>query len=385
MDLGAVVFAGSDGRLMIRNEKTTGLDELRQTSGERRLLGRPAGTVPMGSVQRVVAATGNARATDLCRAVGLEPEALDDGAARVPMHKLVGIYEAAARLTGDPSFGLRVGSLVDLRSFGACGYIALNSASVGQALSRIARYFPLWTDGAGFRLETEGATARLSWEYLEGDLGETRQDCEMSLLAAARVGISPRCDWRPLEVHLRHSPPRRDSGDHQRFFRAPVHFHMPTNALILDRKALDAAIPGADHRLAELLSGLADQQLAERPESVAHRAGAALRAAMSDGRPSLPLLARRMGLGARSLQRRLAEEGASFRALLGAARREMAEAYLRDPRVPTAQIADRLGFADATEFQRAFRTWTGLTPGRYRRAASGERGQGSIPATVPRS
>jgi AraC-like DNA-binding protein len=369
---------------MRRNGKTSDLDEFRQISGERRPTGRPHGTVPMRSVQRVVAAAGRARSTDLCRAVGLEPEALDDPAARVSMHQLVGIYEAAARLTGDPSFGLRVGSLVDLRSFGACGYIALNSASVGQALSRLARYFPLWTDGAGFRLETDGATARLSWEYLEGDIGETRQDCEMSLLAAARVGIS-RTYWRPLEVHLRHNPPRRGSADHQRFFGAPVHFRMPTNALILDREALDATIPGADHRLADLLAGFADQQLAERCEGVAHRARAALRAALSDGRPSLSLLARRVGLGTRSLQRRLAEEGVSFRELLTALRREMAEAYLRDPRVPTAQIAYRLGFADATEFQRAFRTWTGLTPGRYRRTASAERGQGSIRATVPQS
>jgi AraC-like DNA-binding protein len=329
------------------------------------------GTVPIASARRVVAAAaGRARAVDLCDAVELEPAALDDPSARLPLSQLAGMYEAAARLTGDDSFGLHVGSRVDPCSFGACGYIAANSATVGQAFSRLPRYLPLWTAGAGFRLEAEGRGARLSWEYFDHSIGETRHDCEMTLSAAAGIGFLGARDWRPREVHLQHAPPRRDAGEHRRLFRAPVHFRMPTSGLVLDKAALDAPIRGADPRLGAMLAAYADRELVAAPESLVGRLRAGLRAAVSDGRPSVSLLARRLGIGPRSLQRRLAEEGTSFRELLGAVRRELALEYLRDRRMPIATIADRLGFADATELQRAFRAWTGLSPGRYRRSAS---------------
>jgi AraC-like DNA-binding protein len=317
----------------------------------------------------VAAAAGRAGVAELCDAAGLEPEALDDPSARLPLSQLACLYEAAARLTGDTAFGLRVGSRVDLRSFGIFGYILLNSATIGQAFSRLARYLALWTEGAGFRVEAEGKSARLSWEYFDGGIGETRHDCEMSLLSAASLGLLRARDWRPREVHLRHAPPGRNTDDHRKLFRAPVHFRMAANALILDKAALDAPMLGADPALGELLAGYADGQLVAKPESLARRARAAIRAALGEGRPSLAVLARRLGISARSLQRKLGEEGVSPRELLRTVRRDMAEEYLRDRRMPIARIAERLGFADATEFQRAFRAWTGMTPGGFRRAA----------------
>jgi AraC-like DNA-binding protein len=326
------------------------------------------GTVPIQSAQTVVAAAaGRTSVSALCASAGLEPATLADPAARVPISRLVALYEAAARLTGDASFGLGVGSRVDLRSFGLLGYIALNSATVGQALRRIARYFALWTEGARFRWEADGTTARFAWEYRDEAIREARHDCEMSLLAAARLGFRAAPDWRPLEVHVSHAPPRRDTGDQRRAFRAPVHFRMPTNALILDRKALETRIAGGDRALGDLLAGYAEGQLVVAPESLASRARAALQAALGGGRPTLPRLARRMGLSERSLQRKLAEEGVSFRELTGAVRREVAEQHLRDVRLPIARVADALGFATVGEFQRAFRLWTGLTPSGYRR------------------
>jgi AraC-like DNA-binding protein len=69
----------------------------------------------------------------------------------------------------------------------------------------------------------------------------------------------------------------------------------------------------------------------------------------------------------RSLQRRLAEHGHSFQALLGQTRQQLAEAYLRDDSVELAEVALLLGYSEQSAFNRAFRQWTGQAPLQWRR------------------
>jgi AraC-like DNA-binding protein len=80
-------------------------------------------------------------------------------------------------------------------------------------------------------------------------------------------------------------------------------------------------------------------------------------------------VARRLGTSARTLQRRLREEGTSFAAELDAVRRERAEAFLRAPDVSIAEVSWLLGFAEQSAFTRAFRRWTGVAPTEWRRSA----------------
>lgn len=77
-------------------------------------------------------------------------------------------------------------------------------------------------------------------------------------------------------------------------------------------------------------------------------------------------VARQMGISSSTLQRRLAAEGASFRQLLNETRRDLAERYLREGRRPIKDVAYSLGFADLSNFTRAFRSWFGVSPREYR-------------------
>jgi AraC-like DNA-binding protein len=82
--------------------------------------------------------------------------------------------------------------------------------------------------------------------------------------------------------------------------------------------------------------------------------------------------ASRLALSERSLSRRLAADGTTFRAVRDEVRREIAtHRVLRGDGI--AEVADALGFGDATAFSRAFRRWTGRSPGAYRRMTEPER------------
>ncbi|HRQ66894.1 MAG TPA: helix-turn-helix transcriptional regulator, partial [Xanthomonadaceae bacterium] len=86
--------------------------------------------------------------------------------------------------------------------------------------------------------------------------------------------------------------------------------------------------------------------------------------------PDVPALARQLGISARSFHRCLAEAGTTYRSLLDDTRRERAERLLRDTDLPVAAIAERLGYADTSNFSRCFRRWCGTTPRAFRQTAA---------------
>lgn len=328
-------------------------------------------TVPAKSVRNVInAVSQRIRPIDLCEMAGLDATHLNNPFARVLFSQLVSLYESAARLTQDQSFGLHVGERTDFRGFDALGYIVLNSPTLGDALDRVARYFPIWTDGATFRLDTDGASARLSWEYADPCILECRHDCEMTLLVVARIGRTLLRDggWKPREVRFQHSRPR-DISEHRRLFGAPVNFRMPTNEIIFDRSTLAAPLRNPDRELCNLLMRYADTLMAPIPRTprLTDRAKTAIFFAVREHDPRLTTVARKLGLGSRTLQRRLRADGSTYRSLLGQVREQLAKKYLSEDDKPLSEIAYRLGFGHATEFHRAFRNRTGTTPRRFRK------------------
>ena len=91
---------------------------------------------------------------------------------------------------------------------------------------------------------------------------------------------------------------------------------------------------------------------------------------LPSGQPTLPALASALSMAPRTLQARLDERGLTFRQVLDQVRHEQAERLLQDPRSSLAEVALKLGFADQSSFQHAFKRWTSLTPGEFRRRQS---------------
>src|SRR5262249_52451854 len=167
--------------------------------------------IPVKSAKSVVAAAATRiRPGALCESVGLDSSQLDDPSRRIPIKQLVALYESAARLTNDDAFGLHMGERTELHNYDLLGYIAMNSPTVGEALQRTARYLPIWTDGARFKLDTEGSAVRCSWEYMDDSIAECRQGCEMALLTLAKVGrrLLRTANWTLREVRFRHPAPK---------------------------------------------------------------------------------------------------------------------------------------------------------------------------------
>jgi AraC-like DNA-binding protein len=136
-------------------------------------------------------------------------------------------------------------------------------------------------------------------------------------------------------------------------------------------------MPGADAALARFFEGYV-QRLDRALPNAAQRASFAdsLRLAIAerlcDGELSIGALARAQRNSARTLQRRLADEGTSVSALVESVRRERAFAYLA-ANLPIGEVSYLLGFSEPRAFHRAFRRWTGETPQAWRSSRTSPR------------
>jgi AraC-like DNA-binding protein len=142
------------------------------------------------------------------------------------------------------------------------------------------------------------------------------------------------------------------------------------NALELTTDAAGRPVLTADPLLSRVVVRHAEALLAERPaaETTAGTVRRMLTRLLGDDEAgcSLTAVSASLHMSERSLQRRLADEGVSFDALLDELRRELALRYLADEKVAIAEIAYLLGYSEPSAFHRAFKRWTGTTPAEAR-------------------
>jgi AraC-like DNA-binding protein len=310
-------------------------------------------------------------ARELCRAAGLDPAVLAEPDNPVPFTRLVMLAECGARLTGDDAFGLHVGERTDVKSYGLLGYVTINSRTFGEALACLIRYQQIRTNAVEFSLEAVGADAHLVYHYRTAEVAPRvrRHESEEMLSTMMRVGREMTgADWAPREVHFEHAEPS-DVSEHARIFRAPVLFDRPLTKLVFDASMLALPLVAADPTLGSLLERQAEELLARHPRRAgcAERVRRLIREGLPGGDARMDSACRRLGVSARTLQRKLREEGTSFQQLLEETQRALAELYLRRPEVAICEISYSLGFSQPSAFHRAFRRWTGQTPKEFRR------------------
>jgi AraC-like DNA-binding protein len=103
-------------------------------------------------------------------------------------------------------------------------------------------------------------------------------------------------------------------------------------------------------------------------DTLSERTRNAIARSLSEGVPKLEQIARSLGLSARSLHRRLADEGLSYQSLTDDTRRDLAEGMLAEDQHSLSEIAFLTGFSEQSAFTRAFKRWTGVTPAQYRKS-----------------
>lgn len=146
--------------------------------------------------------------------------------------------------------------------------------------------------------------------------------------------------------------------------------------LVLDSSDLDRPFPGHNPEMLDMLTPALSAALGEieAHSSVAEQVKIVMKRSLASGQPGLSDVARQLGMSERTLQRRITEEGSTFRELLSDARRDLGRYLLSDPTTDIEEVACLLGYQDTTSFYRAFREWEGMPPNRWREINASGRG-----------
>jgi AraC-like DNA-binding protein len=308
-------------------------------------------------------------ADDLLAPLGHSEAAFAAPDARLSIAELEALVDRARTLTREPGLGLHLGLQMSIASHGYLGFAAMTAATVRQALDLAIRFVPTRTAALRLRLHEEGAQAALVVEE-RAPLGTVRDVIVLALLVGIwQMGRS--VTGRDLDGTMELAFPEPAYMARFGRFGGRVRFDQPAHQLVFDRAVLDLPLTNADPVAMQLARAQCERELSLLDVAHGERVLAAVERVVADGERgfrSLEDVARTLHLSPRTLKRRLAAEGATFSAIVEAARRERALLLLRSPELSLDEIADRLGYSDVANFTRAFRRWTGRTPGAFRRA-----------------
>jgi AraC-like DNA-binding protein len=299
----------------------------------------------------------------LFRRAGLDPAQLHDPNARYPVAAVQRLWALATAAVGDPGFGLEVAQAWHPTTFHALGYAALASSSLRDALERSARYSRVVTTGASLHLGQEGdvVMAELIGSRVGPDTVPASIDAGIaSIVILCREGRGEPID--PLRVKFARAASTW-ADRLEVFFRCPVEFGAPRNCALFRAADLDQPLRTANPVLLRVNEQVVVDYMGRLQGSdVAVRVHARLLQLLPSGRVSEAEVARALNLSVRTMQRKLGEQGMTFRALVDDTRRQLADQYLKDSMLSVSEIAYLLGFAEVSSFSRAFKRWTGKAP-----------------------
>lgn len=335
-------------------------------------------TVSMGWVGTVLAAAerqGVARGALLAQA-GIAPEEL--AAERWPIDHITRLWRAAVHCTQDAGFGLKAGAGVGPASFNVVSYLLQSAPTLRAALALVQKYQRLISDGGRFQTITGPEACWVVYHPRQGALAFSPHQIE-AVLAAVVVFAR----WvtgsalRPQRVQLSQARIGPLAG-YREVFQCPVDFEQAFSGVLLANAQLDAPLPQANAQLAQAHHQQAAARLAalSRQDGLEQTLRVWIASQLQGQAPARAQAARALGLSERTLARRMRAEGLSYSALLDGVRRDAALQAVAQTTRALSDIALALGYAEPSVFTRAFRRWTGATPGQWRsRGAADMRAQ----------
>lgn len=288
---------------------------------------------------------------------------------RVPLTLYEQAFLAAEDLTGDTAIGLRMGGAVLPSSIGVFYFLTTAGESISQILQAVNKYYPLAFDFIQFDMSCDEEHFRIALHYTHNRRPHRHV---VEHLLAHWYGVANRLSFDsenvPRTLYFRNAQAADANLISDVFGATPVLFDQALDGFDLKLENLGFHAGKANPQLFNLSERRADNLLMRlrAHDRIAKEISSHVLELLEAGSPGIEDVARRMNCSGRTLQRRLAERNLNYQMLLDNIRKDMAIELLSTTELPITQIASRTGFADDSTFHRAFKRWTGASPGAFR-------------------
>lgn len=304
----------------------------------------------------------------LFRELHIDPAVVGDTNARVSFSKVQRIWEWISKEIDDPSIGLKMIDHWHPSAAGALGYAWLTSSSLRTAIERMQRYSRTVNEGIGLVTKERKGEFSAVLSYRQGVRRIPIWADAILALVTALCRVNYGKDFQLASVSFTHPAPAC-SGDFYGYFRCPVNFGARDNRLTLPVEVLDRRLLGANPQLAQLNDQVMTQYLAELDEdNLIGKVKTVIIERLPSGGVSDSKVTTTLSMNERKLQRKLEQEGTTFKTILNEVREDLALKYIQDNGMTLSEISFLLGFTEMSSFSRAFKRWSGVSPSDYRDA-----------------
>lgn len=330
----------------------------------------PAGHVRVGTLQALPGVIRNlgSKPESVLGPFGLTEEYLTVPGNMLPIRVACGLLHLAARKTRCEHFALLGATSIGANSLGPGGKAMRLAKSVGESLAIFRTYMPLHNRHAIVRVGRQGSDAFLGYSLLDGNFPgiQEHQDGAMAVavnLMRMLVGTS----WKPKEVCLMRRTPA-EPEIYSRFFGAPCHFNAKCSQLVFPAATLELPLACSDTPTAESIETTVrlasfDELATEDWIILVRRLTLEL---VLNGNCSRQAVATSLSISPRTLNRKLAQAGASFQELADYSRFTASRSLVGETDMPLGEVARTMDYTNPSAFCRAFKRWTGVSPQTWR-------------------
>ncbi len=307
--------------------------------------------------------------------LNLSPEQLSDNSGHITGLKFQQLISELLRLSQDPLFGLHTAQFVQPGSYSVLGYISMNCETLGEAISKIQPFEKLVGDMGTSTFEKYGDDFKISWRCGFSDPLVRRHmvdNCLASWLTFARyLCDQPSNPSNPSKVWLtRQTPDRLEQQEYQKLFACPVLFNQASDSILFSEAMLALPLNKGNKQLLSTLEAHAKELIdnLSQEQDVVSQVEYLIKLNLETGHFTQQAIAKLIGIGSKTLQRRLTAENTGFQSVLDRVRLRQVNQLLLNTALNLTQIGIKLGFEEPRSFYRWFKKLTGQTPGEYRKS-----------------
>jgi AraC-like DNA-binding protein len=309
-----------------------------------------------------------ANAQSLASAAGYDPDAAQNPEARVLFSTFKALMLSAKTLCKDPALALHFGAQSHFIDMSIVGLITHAASTMGEAFEQMNRFAKLAID-----VDSQKETSRFAIVHREGEIWIEDQRRNPNDFPELTESTWARFVWNtrryfpdaPFAKQMTLTHPRPAYfEDYEKVLGVPVSFECEHNGIAFHESWLSIPLTTPNRYVFGIYNDRAAALLAqlEQQSSFKAKVEAYVIKRLHTGTLSMALVAQEVGLSRATLYRKLKDEGATFEALVDAARQRIAIDYLHGRKVSVAECAYLVGFSDPASFSRAFKRWTGKSP-----------------------
>lgn len=312
---------------------------------------------------------------ELLGRVGVEPSTVNSPTDRVPLVTVLRVMEQIQSVADDPSACLHLYGHMKLAHLNVLGFALSCSTNLLELFERARRFSAYLSSAFLIQIEDMGEHYRISARWsptIYEDQLKQEPNLNMLLECAgySAIGMLQEAYGAPVpikQLFLPGQPHEKVVGAFAAAVNCPVHTGSDFLAGLIDKRTARTQLPGANPELARIN----DQQLTEHlatieRSDIVHRCERLILRGLPDGRFALKDIASQLGMSERVVQAKLRKHDQSFSDVLNRVRKTLAVQYIEENKKHISEIAYALGFESPSNFSRAFRSWTGYSPRRYK-------------------